>query len=80
MVYPYTLAARISQYPYRHVWHESIHTRMLVYSALFFCLPVVYMINKRVTSPQNRAFWKEKRKHDAEHHRKELEKIWEVRT
>lgn len=80
MVFPVTFGAKISQFPYRHYWHEVWIIRYVSYAAFFVMVPLYWQIDKKLTGPENKAFWREKRKHDAEHHRKEMEKIWEVRT
>lgn len=80
MDFPTTPAARISQFPYRHLWHRSWVIRYWLGTTLFIIVPVYWQIDKFITSPENKKLWKEKRKHDKEHHQKEMEKIWEVRT
>lgn len=80
MVYPYTLSAKISHMPWKFIWNESIIFRYYCYGMIFVVTPLIYKINKKLTSPDNKKFWKEKRKHDAEHHRQHIEKLWEVRT
>ena len=80
MVYPYTMSARFSQFPWRYAWHEAWMVRYPIYAMVFVVFPLYWQIDKKLTSPENKKFWKEKRKHDFEHHRKEMEKIWEVRT
>ena len=79
MVYPYTAAAKVSQFPYRYVWREAWHLRYMVYACILI-VPIYWKIDKKLTSPENKAYWREKRKHDLEHHREELKKNWEVRT
>lgn len=80
MAYPYTLGAKISQFPYRQVWHECWHVRYLAGAYFFIVLPLYYTLDKQLTSPANKALWKAKRQHDREHRQHELEKMWEVRT
>lgn len=80
MVYPYTMSAKISQFPWRYLWHESWQARYMVYATLFVVFPLAWKIDKKLTSPENKAYWREKRKHDYEHHYEECKKRWEVRT
>lgn len=80
MVYPYTLSAKISQFPYRQAWHYSWLVRYFTYSVVFVVFPLYWQIDKKLTGEANKKFWKEKRRADAEHHRHEMEKIWEIRT
>lgn len=80
MPYPVTISAKISQFPYRHYWHEAWIIRYFTYALMFGVFPLYWQIDKKLTSPENKALWREKRKHDLEHHKKELEKLWEVRT
>lgn len=80
MIFPYTTAAKWSQFPYRYVWHEAWVFRYWVYASVFFVIPLYWKLDKKLTSKENKALWREKRKKDAEHHRHELEKKWEVRT
>lgn len=80
MVFPMTPSAKISQFPWRFFWHESWHARYMTYAIVFFVAPLYWKIDKALTSPENNALWREKRKHDREHHIKEMEKKWEVRT
>lgn len=79
MVWPYTLSAKLSQYPYKYVWREAWNARFLVYS-IAFMIPILLKVDKTLTGPENKAYWREKRKHDREHHLEELKKKWEVRT
>lgn len=80
MVYPYGFASKVSQFPYKFFWRESWHMRYMFYAAAFVVFPLYYQIDKKLTSPENKSLWREKRKHDREHHQAELEKKWEVRT
>lgn len=80
MAFPYTMAAKLSQFPYRFLWNESSALRYVTYAAIFVVGPLYWKMDQFLTSPENKALWKEKRAHDREHHRKELEKMWEVRT
>lgn len=80
MVYPYTTSAKMSQFPYRFLWHEAGLFRFWIYATVFLAVPIYWKIDKKLTGPENKALWKHKREHDLEHHRKELEKMWEVRT
>jgi hypothetical protein len=80
MIYPYGLAAKFSQFPYRYVWKECWHFRYIAYSMAFVVFPIYWQIDKKLTGPENSAYWREKRKHDLEHHHAELKKKWEVRT
>lgn len=79
-VFPVTLGAKLSQFPYRTYWHEAWVIRYLMYAVCFVTLPLYWQIDKSLTSPQNKALWREKRKHELEHLKKDMEKIWEVRT
>lgn len=80
MAYPYTMSAKLSQFPWRFLWHRSWTSRYFAYAVVFLVWPAYWQIDKVLTGPENKALWREKRKHDAEHHRKHLEKLWEVRT
>lgn len=80
MAFPYTFAAKVSQHPWRFAWHEAWIVRYLSYSYLFCVLPLGLWIDSKLTSPENKLLWKEKRKHDREHHAKEMAKLWEIRT
>ena len=80
MVYPYTMAARISQFPWRHFWNESWFVRYGAGVSVFILLPIYLKINKFVNSPENEAMWREKKKQEAHDHHKHMEKLWEVRT
>lgn len=80
MIFPYTIAGKISQFPYRYTWNEAWHVRYMSYAFLLVVAPLYWKISKKLTSPENKAYWREKRKHDREHHQKELEKKWEIRT
>lgn len=80
MVYPATVGAKISQFPYRHYWHNSWVIRYWAYSIVFVVVPLYWQIDKKLTSKENKALWREKRKHEVEHIKHEMAKIWEVRT
>lgn len=80
MVYPCTMSAKISQFPWKYAWREAWHFRYLVYAGAFLVVPLFWQIDKKLTSPENKAYWREKRKHDVEHHHAEMKKKWEVRT
>lgn len=80
MAHPYGVAAKFSQFPWVFAFHESMPFRYGAYSFLFLVVPLYFMIDTKLTSPENKKFWKEKRKHDDEHHRHEMEKKWEIRT
>lgn len=80
MAYPYTLPAMVSQFPWRHAWHNAFIIRFMAYTTVFIIVPIYWQIDKKLTSKENKELWKNKRKHDAEHHRREMEKLWEVRT
>lgn len=80
MVFPYTTSAKLSQFPYRYYWHECWHLRFITYGVVFLLVPLYWKIDKKLTSPENKAYWREKRKADHEHHHAELVKKWEIRT
>lgn len=80
MKFPYGLAAKLSQFPYRYLWHECWHIRYFAYASGFIVVPLYWQLDKFLCGPENTAYWREKRKHDLEHHREELKKKWEVRT
>lgn len=80
MIFPYTVGSKISQFPWRLIWHEAWVARYFVYAAAFVVFPLYWKIDQKLTSKENKALWREKRKKDAEHHRHELEKQWEIRT
>ena len=80
MAYPYTVSGRMSQFPYKYMWNEMWFARYLVFSAFFVVFPIYWQIDKKLTSPENKAYWRDKRKADIAHHWHEMEKKWEVRT
>ena len=80
MIYPYTVSARISQFPWRYAWHEAWHIRYMTASIFLVVLPLYWQIDKKLTSPENKAYWREKRRKDVEEHWHHMEKKWEVRT
>lgn len=80
MIFPYTVSAKVSQFPWAHHWHEAWVVRYLVGAMVFITFPLYWKIDQKLTSKENKALWREKRKKDAEHHRHHLEKQWEVRT
>lgn len=80
MAYPYTMAARFSQFPLRFAWNEAFVVRYFAYSYLLVVLPLGMWIDSKLTSPENKLLWKEKRKLDREHHEHEMAKVWEIRT
>lgn len=80
MDWPMGVAAKIQQSPYRHFWHEAWMLRFFIYGNVLVVIPLYWQISKVLTGPENKKYWKEKRAHDREHHRKEMEKLWEVRT
>ncbi|KAG9510137.1 Zinc finger protein, partial [Fragariocoptes setiger] len=79
MVYPVTFGAKMSQFPYKYYWQESYLARYFVYGVILY-LPIETYIHNKANSPENTALWREKRKHDREHHAQEMAKKWEVRT
>lgn len=80
MAAPCTFSAKLSQVPFRYMWHESWHLRYFTYAVVFVVIPLYIRIDKTLTGPENKAYWREKRRRDFEHHHKELEKQWEVKT
>lgn len=79
MEFPYTYSAKLSQFPYKFYFRQSFMVRYFCYSFILMT-PLIYSIHKMANSPENTAFWREKRKHDDEHHKHEMEKLWEKRT
>lgn len=80
MPYPVTMAAKHSQFPWRHYWHECSHYRYSL-AAIIIVAALYRKIDRDfILSDANHAFWREKRKRDHEHHKHMLEKEWEVRT
>lgn len=80
MIFPYTIGALIQHFPYRWVWNESGLVRYYMYGLGLVVFPLYYKISKKLTSPENKAIWKQKRKDEIEKHRKHCEHLWEVRT
>jgi len=67
MKYPYTHAAKLAQFPYKHYWKNAWLVRYWCYS-LVLCAPIFYKIGKLTNSPGNVASWEEKKRKEAEHH------------
>lgn len=80
MAYPYGIAAKVSQFPYRFAWHESMFFRYGALSCVIFIYPLYFWIDSKLLSAENKKTWKEKRQRDDEHHRHLMEKKWEIRT
>lgn len=74
LVYPYTFTAWYFNSPWIYWAKESWYLRYMFYSA-FLVFPLIYHIHNLVNSPENKAYWKEKRKRDYE---KEHKKEWEI--
>lgn len=80
MVFPYTSAAKISQFPWRYFYNECFYVRYSLAVFGLVVLPVFWKIDKALLSPENKALWREKRKSDRAAHWHHMEKNWEVRT
>ena len=67
MKYPYTLSAKIAQFPWGMYWKNAWVFRYGAFaSALTF--PIFVMIQNAVYSPSNVEKWTEIRKKELEHH------------
>lgn len=52
MIYPYTMAAKIVQFPYKYYWENSWSFKHVII-AYFVCLPVFYKLEKLSYAPSN---------------------------
>ncbi|XP_058790017.1 uncharacterized protein LOC131663564 [Phymastichus coffea] len=61
MKYPYTLSAKIAQFPFKYYYDNSW---VFKYSAFAFilCIPIFYKIQKMSYSPENVKKWQETRR------------------
>ncbi|XP_008205515.1 uncharacterized protein LOC100118244 [Nasonia vitripennis] len=70
MKYPYTLSAKIAQFPYKHYYKHSWAFKYFLYSTII-CLPIFYKIQKMSYSPENVKKWDEIHRKEfsgADHH------------
>ncbi|EFN82388.1 hypothetical protein EAI_01530 [Harpegnathos saltator] len=71
MKYPYTLTAKLVQFPYKYYWKHSWLFRYMFYS-IFATLPIIYKIQKLSYSPANvekwEKIWKETFEGPSNHH------------
>ncbi|XP_044728922.1 uncharacterized protein LOC123292359 [Chrysoperla carnea] len=67
MKFPYTLSAKIAQFPFKHYLNNQWIWRYGAISCLI-CLPIFYKISKLANSPENVSKWKEIRRKEAEGH------------
>ncbi|KAK7874527.1 hypothetical protein R5R35_013106 [Gryllus longicercus] len=67
MVYPYTLSAKIAQFPLKwHLNNQWVWRYWFISIAL--CAPVFYSISRLSNSPENKAKWAEIRRKEREPH------------
>jgi len=66
MVFPYTMTARLAQFPFKWYWKNEWLMRYYAY-AIVICIPVFFWIQKKSYAPANVALWKEKARKEAEH-------------
>uniref|UniRef100_U5ENN1 Putative conserved plasma membrane protein n=1 Tax=Corethrella appendiculata TaxID=1370023 RepID=U5ENN1_9DIPT len=68
MKFPYTLSAKIAQFPFKHYVQNQWIWRYYFIS-VGLCIPIFYKIQKLANSPANKAKWAESQaKEHAEHH------------
>ncbi|KZC06180.1 hypothetical protein WN55_10089 [Dufourea novaeangliae] len=60
MKYPYTLSAKLAQFPYAYYFHNKSSWVFKYWAISFFvCLPVFYKIQKLSNHPDNVKKWDE---------------------
>ncbi|CAB0031228.1 unnamed protein product [Trichogramma brassicae] len=70
MKYPYTMSAKMAQFPYKFYWKHSWGFKYWVIASIL-CVPVFYKIQKLSYSPNNVKVWAEirhKEFHGGDHH------------
>ncbi|XP_025104291.1 uncharacterized protein LOC112570193 [Pomacea canaliculata] len=67
MKYPYTISAKLAQFPYRWHWKHGRFIRFLAFT-LVGVSPLIITIHKAVHSPENERHWEEiRRKREHSH-------------
>lgn len=61
MVYPYTYAAKLAQFPYKHYWN-NVWVFKYYCIAFVVCMPLFYKIQKMSFAPENVKKWQEIRR------------------
>ncbi|XP_014471112.1 PREDICTED: uncharacterized protein LOC106742556 [Dinoponera quadriceps] len=56
MKYPYTIVAKVAQFPYKYYWKHSWLFKYLIYSTVLSA-PIFYKIQKISYSPANVEKW-----------------------
>ncbi|XP_011630085.1 uncharacterized protein LOC105422424 [Pogonomyrmex barbatus] len=56
MKYPYTLTAKLAQFPYKYYWNHSWMFKYTIIGALI-AVPIFYKIQKLSYSPENVQKW-----------------------
>lgn len=67
MKFPYTTAAQIMQFPFKHYWEKSWLFKYWLISTVI-CAPVFWKLQKMANTEENRKLWYEKRKKEFEGH------------
>ncbi|KAK2716549.1 hypothetical protein QYM36_006884 [Artemia franciscana] len=67
MKYPYTISAKIAQFPHRFYFEKSRHYRWWFYG-MAASLPLFFWISSVANSPANIRAAEEKKRKEAEHH------------
>lgn len=63
MKYPYTFTAKLAQFPYK--WHyDNFWLPRFLLLGMAVSFPFFFYIHKKVNTPENKAFWAEKRKQE----------------
>lgn len=74
MLYPYTISAKIAQFPYKLYWNNSWVFKFSVIGAII-SIPFFYKMQKLSFSPQNVAKYEEIKKKDHAHHLEHLQHL-----
>ncbi|XP_044011622.1 uncharacterized protein LOC122854747 [Aphidius gifuensis] len=57
MKFPYTLTAKMVNFPYKHYYKHAWLTRYWI-AGLIVCVPIFYKITQAVNSPENVEKWR----------------------
>ena len=73
MVVPMTYTGKLSQMPFRWMFKTGWMFRYWIYANIV-CMPLWFLIQSKVNSPEAVKAWNDKQK--ADHHKEHIEHMW----